>query len=83
MTEKTFEELIAEGKPLEELIKTKEGALEVIGSLQNSFQTKFVYIQPNDLINELVAEGKLRMEVVSGLKCYGLVEEEEEVENGD
>ena len=76
METKTYESLLAEGKTMQEILKTKEGILELVKAFQNSFKTKFVYIQPNDLMNELVKEGKLRMEMMSGLKCYGLVEEE-------
>lgn len=69
----TYEGLLAEGKTMDELLKTELGILELIEAFQNSFSTLFIYLQPNELINQMVLDGKILMGIRGGLKCYALV----------
>lgn len=76
MAEKiTYEGLLAEGKTMDELLQTEAGILELIEVFQNSFSTLFIYLQPNDLINQMVLDGKILMGIRGGLKCYALITE--------
>ena len=84
MLQKTYEDLLAEGKTMDELSKTKEGTLELVKAYQNSFKVEFVYLPSTNIIKELVNEGVLRTKIVTGLTCYAPLQEESvEGQNGD
>lgn len=76
---KTYEGLLAEGKNFNELMTSKEGIVELLEALQNSLKTKEVYLQPSELLDALVQEGKVIKTIKDGLTLYGLAE----VNDGD